>query len=124
MIFIKISYIFSIGPIIFDSIDLINDSVIITYDKSTGDDESLEDWSIRRQNDEQPEIVYEFPSSFVIRPQQTVHILSQRSPQSEKSEDDVLIADEINSWEAGQVIVTRLVDPNDDDKASITQTRL
>jgi hypothetical protein len=98
--------------------------VIITYDKSTGDDQSLDDWSVHHQNDQQPEIVYQFPSLVTLKPQQTIRILSKHSPESARTEDDVLIADQIETWGHGQVMTTRLIDKNNQEKAMITQTRL
>lgn len=112
-----------IGPIIFDSIDFVNDSVIITYDKSFGDRQSLENWTIRHQNDQKPEIIYQFPLSVSLRPRGSIRVSTQRSPQSAKSGSDVLNADQIESWGQGQVMVTRLFDNNNEERASITQTR-
>jgi len=112
------------GSIVFDSIDLINDSVSITYEKRTGDHQSLEKWTVRRQNDQQPEIVYQFPPEFMLKPGQIIRILSKRSPESARSEKDVLLADQIETWGLGQSMMTRLFNNNNQEKANISQTRL
>ncbi|CAF0894256.1 unnamed protein product [Rotaria sordida] len=113
------------GSIIFDSIDFINDCIVIKNDRFTGKDESFKNWSLRRKNDEQPELVYRFPSSFVLKPGHTVRILSRRSPQSTtNSESDVFIANQIDTWGLGQVMITSLNDNNNEEVASMTQTVL
>ncbi len=120
----SIIYLFVIGPIIFDSIDFANDCVIIIYDTSTGDRQSLANWTLHHQNDQQPEIVYQFPSSSILRPRQKIRILTKRSPQSARLGFDVLIADQIDTWGSGQGMITRLIDNNNEEIASIKQTRV
>ncbi|CAF3402939.1 unnamed protein product [Rotaria sp. Silwood1] len=112
------------GSIQLDSIDFINDCIVIKYDKSTGKKQSLGNWIIRRQNDQQSEIIYRFPSSFVLKPGQRIRILSRRSPQSTRSDSDVLFADQINTWGLGQVMKTSLIDKHNEEKSSMTQTFL
>jgi hypothetical protein len=41
-----------------------------------------------------------------------------------KTENDILIADQIETWGRGQLMTTRLVDNSNQEKARITQTRL
>jgi hypothetical protein len=41
-----------------------------------------------------------------------------------KTENDILIADQIETWGRGQLMITRLVDNNNQEKAKITQRRL
>ncbi|CAF0806790.1 unnamed protein product [Adineta steineri] len=112
------------GPIIFDSVDFANDCVIIIYDRYAGNEESLGNWIIRHENDQQAPQIYQFPSSFVLRPRQTVRIVSKLGSQSIKSGNDVLIADQIDTWGQGQVVITRLIDANRIEKANITHTRV
>ncbi|CAF0786619.1 unnamed protein product [Adineta steineri] len=112
------------GPIIFDSVDFANDCVIIIYDRYAGNEESLGNWIIRHENDQQAPQIYQFPSSFVLRPRQTVRIVSKLGSQSIKSGNDVLIADQIDTWGQGQVVITRLIDANRLEKANITHTRV
>jgi len=81
----------------------------------------LQNWTIRRQVDQQPEIIYQFPSGFSLRSRQTVRIFSKRSPYSAKAIGDRLIADRIDTWGIGQKMVTRLIDDNNEEKAIITQ---
>lgn len=113
-----------LGPIVFDTIDFVNDYVIIHYDAQTGINQSLEKWTIHRQNDQQQEIVYQFPSSFTLNPREKIRILSKRSPESLRAEKDVLLADQIETWSHGQKMITRLLDNHNEEKASITETRL
>jgi hypothetical protein len=113
-----------IGPIVFDSIDFVNDCVVIAYDRPTGNNQSLDKWTLRHQNDQQSEKVFQFPSSLVLKPRQTIRILSKLSPPSARTENDVLIADQIETWGQGQVMVTRLIDNNNQERATLTQTRL
>ncbi|CAF0782542.1 unnamed protein product [Adineta steineri] len=112
------------GPIIFDSVDFAHDCVIIIYDRYAGNEESLGNWIIRHENDQQAPQIYQFPSSFVLRPRQTVRIVSKLGSQSIKSGNDVLIADQIDTWGQGQVVITRLIDANRLEKANITHTRV
>ncbi|CAF0978891.1 unnamed protein product [Rotaria sp. Silwood1] len=110
------------GPISFDSVDLETDSVVLVNEKYSGNDQSFQNWTIRRKIDQQPEIVYQFPTTFSLRPRQTIRILSKRSPQLASSRDDNLVADRIDTWGIGQHMVTRLIDNNNEEKAIITQT--
>jgi len=109
------------GPISFDSADLETDSLILVNEKYSGNNQSLADWTIHRQVDQQPEIVYQFPSSYSLRPRQTVRILSKNSPQRNYSSGDVLINEKIDSWGQGRKMVTRLLDDRNEEKAIITQ---
>ena len=113
-----------LGPIIFDTIDFVNDCVIIYYDASTGENQSLDKWTIHRQNDQQTELVYQFPSTCSLKPQEKIRILSKRSPEKLRAEKDVLIADQIETWSHGQRMITRLFDDQNEDRATITETRL
>jgi len=81
----------------------------------------LNNWTIRRQIDQQPEIIYQFPSAFSLRSRQIVRIFSKRSTYSAKAIGDRLIADRIDTWGIGQKMVTRLIDDNNEEKAIIIQ---
>ena len=109
------------GPISFDSVDLETDSIILVNEKFSGNNQPFRNWIIRRQIDQQPEIIYEFPSTFALRPRQTIRILSKRSPQLTRATGDILMADQIDTWGQGQRMVTRLIDDNNEEKALITQ---
>ncbi|CAF0923141.1 unnamed protein product [Adineta steineri] len=109
------------GPISFDSVDLELDSVILVNEKYSGSEQSFQKWVIRRQVDQQPEIVYQFPSIFSLRPRQTIRILSKRSPNAARPTGDTLIADKIDTWGIGRKMVTRLIDDHNEEKAIITQ---
>jgi hypothetical protein len=113
--------VFVLGPISFDSVDLETDSIILVNEKYSGNSQPLTNWTIRRQNDQQPEIVYSFPSTFALRPRQTIRIVSKRSPQRGYSSSDILINDKIDSWGQGRKMVTRLIDDRNEEKAIITQ---
>jgi len=109
------------GSLSFDSVDLESDSVILVNEKYSGNDQSFQNWTIRRQIDEQPEIVYQFPSTFSLRPRQTIRIFAKHSPHSSKSIGDRLMADRIDTWGIGQKMITRLLDDKNEEKAIITQ---
>ncbi|CAF2412358.1 unnamed protein product [Rotaria sp. Silwood2] len=109
------------GPISFDSVDLENDSVILVNERYSGSEQSFRNWSIRRQIDQQPEIIYQFPTTFSLRPRQTIRIFTKRSSQSTNSLGDNLVADKIDTWGIGQHMITRLIDNNNEEKAIITQ---
>jgi hypothetical protein len=102
-------------------VDLETDSVILVNEKYSGSDQSFRNWTIRRQIDQKPEIVYQFPATFSLRPRQTIRIFSKRSPHSTKSLGDRLIADRVDTWGIGQKMVTRLIDDHNEEKAIITQ---
>ncbi|CAF1475272.1 unnamed protein product [Adineta steineri] len=68
-----------IGPISFGSVDLELDSVILINEKYSGSEQSFQKWIIRRQVDQQPEIVYRFSSIFSLRSRQITCILSKRN---------------------------------------------
>lgn len=101
--------------------DLETDSVILVNEKYSGNDQSFRNWTIHRQIDQQPEMVYEFPSTFSLRPRQTIRIFSKRSSHANQSIGDRLIADRIDTWGIGHKMVTRLLDENNEEKAIITQ---
>jgi hypothetical protein len=114
-------FLFIIGPISFDSVDLETDAVILVNEKYSGDQQSFRNWSIHRQIDQQPELTYQFPPTFSLRPRQTIRIFSKRSPHSAKSIGDTLVADRIDTWGIGRKMVTRILDDNNEEKAIITQ---
>ncbi|UJR21411.1 hypothetical protein I4U23_024500 [Adineta vaga] len=109
------------GPISFDSVDLELDCVILVNEKYSGNEQSFQKWIIRRQIDQEPEIVYQFSPTFYLRPRQTIRILSKNSPNSARSIGDTIIADKIETWGIGRKMVTRLIDNNNEEKAIITQ---
>jgi len=110
-----------LGPISFDSVDLETDSVSLVNERYSSNDQPLKNWTIRRQIDQQPEIVFQFPPGFVLRPRQTLRIFAKQSSHSNKAIGDRLIADRIDTWGIGQKMVTRLIDDNNEEKAIITQ---
>ena len=101
--------------------DLESDAIIIVNEKYSGNDQSFQNWTLRRQIDQQSEFVYQFPSNFSLRPRQTIRILSKSSPAAARSTGDTLIADKIDSWGQGRKMVTRLIDDRNEEKAIITQ---
>lgn len=111
-----------LGPISFESVDLELDLVILVNEKFSGSEQSFQKWILRRQVDQEPEIVYQFPSTFSLRPRQTIRILSKASPSSARATGETILADKINTWGIGRKMVTRLIDNNNEEKAVITQT--
>src|ERR1700722_8379228 len=111
-----------LGSISFDTVDLENDFVLLVNERTSGREVSLKNWTIRRKNDQQPEIIYQFPSSFGLQPRQTIQILSRQTPLSARSSRGFLLANNVNTWGKGQSMVTRLIDEDNEQKAIITQT--
>ena len=101
--------------------DLETDSINLVNEKYSGSNQSFQNWTLRRQVDQQSELVYQFPSTFSLRPRQTIRILSKSSPAAARSTGDILIADQIDSWGQGRKIVTRLIDDRNEEKAILTQ---
>ncbi len=95
--------------------------MILVNEKYSGNDQSFQNWTIRRQIDQQPDIVYQFPSNFSLRPRQIIRIFAKNSSHATKSIGDRLIADKIDTWGIGQKMITRLIDDNNEEKAIITQ---
>ncbi|CAF2033494.1 unnamed protein product [Rotaria magnacalcarata] len=109
-------------PIVIHSVDLINDCVIIMHNESTVKPESLKNWTIHRQNDQQAEIICPLPS-FDLKPGQKLRVLSKSSPQSTKTSDgDIFLANNIGTWGRGQVMKTILLNNYYEEMGSITQT--
>ncbi|CAF1534139.1 unnamed protein product [Rotaria magnacalcarata] len=109
------------GPISLDLVDLENDSVVLVNERYSGNEQSLQNWSIHRQIDQQPEIVYQFPSEYSLKPRQTVRIFSKRGSQLTSSVSNGLVADKIDTWSIGQHMITRLIDDHNEEKAVLTQ---
>lgn len=101
--------------------DLESDAIIIVNEKYSGSNQSFQNWTLRRQIDQQSEFVYQFPANFSLRPRQIIRILSKSSPAAARSTGDILIADKIDSWGQGRKMVTRLIDDRNEEKAIITQ---
>jgi hypothetical protein len=102
-------------------VDLETDCVIIVNEKYSGNDQSFQNWTIHRQIDQQPEIIYQFPPNFTLRPRQSIRIFAKNSPHSTQSTGDRIIAEKIDTWGIGQKMVTRLLDDRNEEKAIITQ---
>ncbi|CAF3332875.1 unnamed protein product [Rotaria socialis] len=109
------------GPISLDLVDLENDSVVLVNERYSGSEQSLQNWSIHRQVDQQPEIAYQFPPEYSLKSRQTVRIFSKRSSQLKSSVSDGLVADQVDTWSIGQHMVTRLIDDHNEEKAVLTQ---
>lgn len=66
-------------------------------------------------------MVYQFPSSFSLKPRQTARIFSKLNSNSASSVNGDLVADKIDTWGIGKHMVTRLIDDHNEEKAVITQ---
>lgn len=109
------------GPISIDSVDLETDSIVLINEKFSGNEQNLQNWSLRRENDKNEEIQFVFPDSFSLRPRESVRILSKNSPVTSRLSSNVLLAENLRTWGQGQKMVTRLVDNNNEEKAIVTQ---
>ena len=119
--FIYFNKMYCIDSIVFNAVDLINDCIIIQNKDVTGREESLDNWILCHQNDQQSQIIYRFPSLFKLKSGQTIRILSKTSPLTTHLESDTLVADKINTWGRGQTMITSLIDNNNEEKATIVQ---
>ncbi|CAF1616248.1 unnamed protein product [Rotaria sp. Silwood1] len=109
------------GPVTVDQVDPQGNFIVIENAGSTGKDQELRGWTIRRRVDNNNEIVYKFPDQFVLKSRSRVRILSRTASKSSTSDKDVLIADGIQNWGIGTSMVTRLIDANNEEKALLTQ---
>ena len=78
-------------------------------------------WTLRRKIDENPEIVYRFPNSFVLGSREHVRVVTNNVPQWEMKQRNTLVADDIASWGGGRHNQTRLCDGRGVQKAVLKQ---
>ncbi|CAF2761320.1 unnamed protein product [Rotaria sp. Silwood2] len=109
------------GPVTIDQVDPQGNFIVIENAGSTGKDQELKGWTLRRRVDNNSEIVYRFPDNFVLKSRTRVRILSRTASKSSISEREVLVADGVQNWGTGTNMITRLADANGDEKAVFNQ---
>ncbi|CAF1027498.1 unnamed protein product [Rotaria sordida] len=109
------------GAITIDQVDPQGNFIVIENAGSTGKDQDLNGWTLRRRVDNNNETVYKFPDHFVLKSRSRVRILSRTASKSSTNEREVLVADGIQNWGTGTNMVTRLVDNNGEEKALFNQ---
>jgi hypothetical protein len=117
----KIFLHFYLGPIAIDQVDPQGNFIVIENAGSTGKDQELKGWTLRRKIDAKEDIVYKFPDNFVLKSRSRIRILSRNASKGSINEKETLVAEGIQSWGTGTVMVTRLVDANGEEKALFNQ---
>jgi DNA repair exonuclease SbcCD ATPase subunit len=109
------------GPIGIDQVDPQGNFIVIENAGTAGKDQDLKGWTIRRKVDSKDEIVYKFPDNYVLKSRSRVRILSRSASRGSVSEQDILVAEGVQTWGTGSYMATRLVDANGEEKALFNQ---
>lgn len=109
------------GPIAIDQVDPQGNFIVIENGGSTGKEQDMKGWTIRRKVDSKDEIVYKFPDNFTLKSRSRIRIISRNASRGSINERETLIADNVQTWGTGTNMVTRLVDGNGDEKAVFNQ---
>jgi len=109
------------GPIAIDQVDPQGNFVVIENAGSTGKDQEMKGWSLRRRIDAKDEIVYRFPENFVLKSRSRIRILSRNASRGSINERETLVAEGVQTWGTGTNMVTRLLDANGEEKAIFNQ---
>jgi len=109
------------GPIAIDQVDPQGNFIVIENAGSTGKDQEMKGWSLRRQIDSKDDIVYKFPDNFVLKSRSRIRILSRNASKGSINERETLVAEGVQTWGTGSNMVTRLLDANGEEKALFNQ---
>jgi len=109
------------GPIAIDQVDPQGNFIVIENAGSTGKDQELKGWTLRRKIDSKDDIVYKFPDNFVLKSRSRIRILSRNASKGSINEKETLVAEGVQTWGTGSNMVTRLLDANGDEKALFNQ---
>lgn len=109
------------GPIAIDQVDPQGNFIVIENAGSTGKDQEMKGWSLRRRIDSKDDIVYRFPDNFVLKSRSRIRILSRNASKGSINERETLVAEGVQTWGTGTNMVTRLLDANGDEKAIFNQ---
>ncbi|CAF4393727.1 unnamed protein product, partial [Rotaria magnacalcarata] len=94
--------------------------IVVENAGSTGKDQELKGWTLRRKVDANSDIVYRFPDNFVLRSRSRARILARIASKT-AVDRDALVADGIQTWGIGTIMITRLYDSNGEEKALFSQ---
>ena len=117
----RIDYLFYLGPIAIDQVDPQGNFIVIENAGSTGKDQDMKDWTLRRKVDSKDDIVYKFPDTFILKSRSRVRIFSRNASRGSINDREALVADGVQTWGSGTVMVTRLIDANGEEKALFNQ---
>ncbi len=112
---------FYLGPIAIDQVDPQGNFIVIENAGSTGKDQDMKGWTLRRKIDSKDDIVYKFPDNFVLKSRSRIRILSRNASKGSINEKETLVAEGVQTWGTGTNMVTRLLDANGDEKALFNQ---
>jgi len=109
------------GPIAIDQVDPQGNFIVVENAGSTGKDQDMKGWTLRRKIDSKDEIVYKFPDNFVLQSRSRIRVLCRNASKGSINEKETLVAEGVSSWGTGTNMVTRLIDANGDEKALYNQ---
>jgi len=104
---------FYLGPIAIDQVDPQGNFIVIENAGSTGKDQDMKGWTLRRKIDSKDDIVYKFPDNFVLKSRSRLRILSRNASKGLINEKETLVAEGVQTWGTGTNMVTRLLDANE-----------
>jgi hypothetical protein len=110
-----------LGPIAIDQVDPQGNFIVVENAGSTGKDQDLTGWTIRRRIESKPEVVYKFPDGFVLKSRSRIRISSRNASKGSINEKETLVADNVQTWGTGTNMVTQLYDANGEEKALYNQ---
>lgn len=109
------------GPIAIDQVDPQGNFIVIENAGSSGKDQDMKGWTLRRKIDSKDDIVYKFPDNFVLKSRSRIRILSRNASKGSINDRETLVAEGVQTWGTGSNMVTRLLDANGDEKALFNQ---
>jgi chromosome segregation ATPase len=109
------------GPVTIDQVDPQGNFIVIENAGSTGKDQDMKGWTLRRKVDLKDDIIYKFPDNYTLKSRSRVRLLSRTASRSSSNEREVLVAEGVQTWGTGTNMVTRLLDANGDEKALFNQ---
>lgn len=109
------------GPIAIDQVDPQGNFIVIENAGSSGKDQDMKGWTLRRKIDSKDDIVYKFPDNFVLKSRSRIRILSRNASRGSNNDRETLVAEGVQTWGTGSNMVTRLLDANGDEKALFNQ---
>lgn len=109
------------GPIAIDQVDPQGNFIVIENAGSTGKDQDLKGWTLRRKIDAKDDIIYKFPDNFVLKSRSRIRILSRNASKGSINDKETLVAEGVQTWGTGTNMVTRLIDANGEEKALFNQ---
>jgi hypothetical protein len=83
---------------------------------------ALASWTLRQESENENTLTFKFPDNCLLRPNQSLKVLT-KSNESERRNGD-LIASLLSSWHTGSNIVTKLINADGKDRASLTKKTL